>query len=155
MPNTFLPLVTACDTDQKADAARVEGIREAGGTVHEWTGDCSTEERIFFDVPWATVVALVNLAAECVTADSVLYNINQICSARGLESLADLTLPSALDTAAFRGALGKAATNESNSWFKDITRGERVGDLIGKCLETIPATPLAQGLASLRQWVDG
>jgi putative ATP-dependent endonuclease of OLD family len=144
------------DTDKKADAAQVAAIRKKGGLVHEWAGDCSTEERIFLDVPWATLVALVKFAADCVTADSVRYNINKVCKARGIAELRDdLALPATLDTPAFRGAIGKGAKNESNPWFKDITRGERVGDLVGACLDMIPATPLAQGLSSLRQWVDG
>jgi putative ATP-dependent endonuclease of OLD family len=143
------------DTDRKADAALVASVRTGGGTVHEWADDCSTEQRIFFDVPWVTVAAIVNFAAECVTADSVLYNINKACGAQGMAELADLALPVALDTRAFRSALGKAAKNESTPWFKDITRGESVGDLVGKCLNQISATPLAKGLHSLRQWVDG
>jgi len=143
------------DTDKKADAALLASVRRKGGAVHEWVGDCSTEERVFLDVPWATVVALVQFAVECVTADSVKYHINKICNAQGMAELSDLSLPAALDTSALRGAIGKAARNENNPWFKDITRGERVGGLVGECLDKIPATPLAQGLASLRQWIDG
>jgi hypothetical protein len=88
-------------------------------------------------------------------ATSVRYNINKACKAQGLAEIADLTLPAALDTPVFRSALGKAAKNESNSWFKDITRGERVGDLVGECLDKVAAAPLAQGLTGLRQWIDG
>ena len=143
------------DSDEHADAALVEKIKKKGGIVHEWAGNCSTEERIFLDVPWATVVALIRLAVEYVTTDSVKYNINKICKEQGLVEVVDLSLPAALDTPAFRGAIGKAAKNESNPWFKDIARGERVGDIVGECLEKIPSMPLAQGLTSLRQWVDG
>ena len=143
------------DTDRKADAGLIESIKKKGGSVHEWADDCATEDRIFLDVPWTTVVLLVKFAAECVTADSVRYNINRVCKAQGLAEVADLALPAALDTPAFRGALGKAAKNEGNPWFKDITRGERVGDLVGGCLDKIAAAPLALGLASLRHWVDG
>jgi putative ATP-dependent endonuclease of the OLD family len=143
------------DTDKKVNAALVEGVRKEGGTVHEWSGECSIEERIFLDVPWTTVAALVNFAAECVTADSVLHNINKACGGQGMAELTDLALPAELDTPTFRGALGKAAKNESTPWFKDITRGEGVANLVGKCLDNIPAAPLARGLVSLRQWVDG
>ena len=143
------------DSDKKANATLVETIRKKGGVVHEWAGNCSTEERIFQDVPWATVVAIFRFAVECVTADSVKYHLNKVCKELGLVEVADLTLPATLDTPAFRGAIGKAAKNEGNPWFKDITRGERLGDIVGECLEKVPATPLAQGFASLRQWLDG
>jgi energy-coupling factor transporter ATP-binding protein EcfA2 len=71
-------------------------VKRKAGRVHEWAGDCSTEERILRDVPWDSVVAIVQVAAECVTADSVRDNINKVCKAKGLPEIADLTLPAAL-----------------------------------------------------------
>lgn len=143
------------DSDRKVDAAQLEIIKKKGGAVHEWADGCSTEERIFLDVPWSTIVALVKFASECVTADSVKYNLNKNRKAMALPEISDLALPPKLDIPLFRKLIGTAAKNENNPWFKDITRGERVGDIVGECLANISTTPLAQGLTRLRQWVDG
>jgi putative ATP-dependent endonuclease of OLD family len=143
------------DSDQKADAGMVETVKKKGGVVVEWAGDCSTEERIFLDVPWDCVGVLVAFAAECVSTDSVRDNINNACKEDGVAEIGDLTLPSALDCPLFRRTLGRAAKRKSAAWFKDITRGERLGEIVGERLDDIPDTPLAQGIARLRQWVDG
>jgi putative ATP-dependent endonuclease of the OLD family len=143
------------DSDEKVDDSILKALKEKGVSIYEWTGGCSTEERIFLDVPWVTVSALVALAAESVTPDSVKAQINNVCKAQGLTELASLTLPGGLDTTAFRGVLGKAAKNETRAWFKDISRGERVGEILGPALAAIAAKPLVEGLTVLRNWVDG
>jgi putative ATP-dependent endonuclease of OLD family len=106
-------------------------------------------------VPWTVVGALVAFAAECVTADSVKAQINKVCKAQGLLELTTLNLPATLDSVALRAALGKAAKNEDRSWFKDITRGERLAEILGPCLEKLTGKPLAEGLTALRKWIDG
>jgi hypothetical protein len=50
--------------------------------------------------------------------------------------------------------LGRAAKAKKTSWFKDITRGECVGSIIGPCLKEISQTPLATSLKLLRDWID-
>jgi putative ATP-dependent endonuclease of the OLD family len=143
------------DSDVKVDDKVLEALQVKGVRVYEWTGGCSTEERIFLDVPWTVVGALVGFAAECVTADSVRAQINKVCKAQGLPELPALNLPAALDSTAFRSALGKAAKNEDRSWFKDITRGERLAEILGPSLENISGKPLCEGVTALRKWVDG
>lgn len=114
------------DSDMKSPANLVDAVTGKGGIVSEWPEDCSTEERIFLDVPWETAIGLVKFAEECVGSDSVRDNINNICQAQGLPQIADSMLPKSLDDLAFRRVIGKAAKNKNNPWFKDITRGERL-----------------------------
>jgi hypothetical protein len=97
----------------------------------------------------------VAFAAECVTADSVKAQVNKVCKAQGLPELTALNLPTALDSTAFRSALGKAAKNEDRPWFKDITRGERLAEILGPSLEKMTGKPLAEGVTALRKWIDG
>jgi putative ATP-dependent endonuclease of the OLD family len=143
------------DSDVKVDDKVLEALKVKGVRVYEWTGGCSTEERIFLDVPWTVVGALVAFAAECVTTDSVRAQINKVCKAHGLPELPALNLPATLDSTAFRSALGKAAKNEDRSWFKDITRGERLAEILGPSLEKLTGKPLAEGVTALRKWIDG
>jgi putative ATP-dependent endonuclease of OLD family len=143
------------DSDVKVDDRILEALKVKDVRVYEWTGGCATEERIFLDVPWTVVGALVAFAAECVTADSVKAQVNKVCKAQGLPELTALNFPTALDSTAFRSALGKAAKNEDRPWFKDITRGERLAEILGPSLEKMTGKPLAEGVTALRKWIDG
>ena len=143
------------DTDEKVSDLVLEGLRQKGVVVLEWPEDCSTEQRIFRDVSWGVLLKLIALAADCVTADSVRAQLNNVLGADGLPKQESLEFPSSLDSVAFRTALAKAAKNEKKAWFKDISRGELLAEILGPELKQISGSPLALGLAALRKWIDG
>lgn len=143
------------DTDKKADQKKLSELRTKGVRIHEWPGDVATEERIFLDVPWATVQALVKFACEGVNVDSVMAQINKVAKSAGESELASLDLPSSLDTMGMRSILGEAAKNADRPWFKDITRGEDLAAIIGPVISKIPDKPLALGVGAFREWIDG
>lgn len=142
------------DTDEPSPAVLINSVKEKGGAVFEWPDTCSAEERIFLDVPWEAVVTLVKYAEECEGTGSVRDNINNVCKTKSLPEITDLSLPNSLDTDNFRRVLGMAAKNKNRPWFKDITRGERLADVIAPYLVQIPDKPLAKTISSLRQWID-
>lgn len=142
------------DTDKPAPANLIGSVKAKDGTVFDWPDTCSTEERIFLDVPWNTVIELVRFAEECEGSDSVRAHINNVCKTKSLPEIIDLSLPNNLDTDNFRRVLGMAAKNKNRPWFKDITRGERLADVIVPYLDQIPDKPLAKIISSLRQWID-
>lgn len=143
------------DTDEEPDAEHIKRIGAKGGGACLWPDSCSTEERVFLDVPWDIAKALVKLAEEYVGTDAVLAHIRAVCQAQGLGGVEDLVLPEGLDNAGFRRVLGRAAKNKSNPWFKDIGRGERLAAIVAPCLEQIPDTPLVIAIGEVRQWVNG
>jgi len=143
------------DSDEPPSPESVTAVEAAGGIVLQWPGSCSTDERIFLDVPWDVVRALVSYAAECHTSDSVLARTNATCRAAGVAELANLALPASLDSNALRAVLGATAKAKKNAWFKTIDHGEHIATLVYPCLNQIAATPLAQNLTRLRAWVDG
>jgi hypothetical protein len=143
------------DTDQPLPTDLVERIKKKAGKVCEWPDSCSTEERMFLDLPWEIVIDLVRFAEEFVGPDSMKARINAECHVTGLNQITDLTFPSSLSTPAFRRALGKASKNEKRPWFKDIDRGERLAELISPCLDKISSTPLALTISDIRKWIDG
>lgn len=143
------------DSDEPASPESVSKAEGAGGVVLQWPGDCSTEERIFLDVPWHVVRALVAYAAECHTTESVLSRINNTCRTNLLPELTDLTLPTSLDSSSLRALLGATAKAKGNAWFKTIDRGEHIATLIHPCLEEIADKPIAQFIKRLRAWIDG
>jgi hypothetical protein len=142
------------DTDKPAPADLIKCVSDKGGIVMEWSDSCSTEERIFLDVPWDAVVGLVRFAVDCEGADSVRDNINIVCKAKSLPEIADLSLPKSLDSENFRRAVGVAAKNKNRPWFKDIAKSEQVAEIIAPWLTQIEGTPLAETIRNLREWVD-
>jgi hypothetical protein len=142
------------DTDKVTPPNLISDVKLKGGKIFEWPDCCSTEERIFLDVPWETVIALVRLAEEYVGSDSIKVQINKECIAKSISEISNLVLPSSLDADNFRRALGMAAKNKNTPWFKDITRGERLAEIVAPCLDKMPEKQLAKLLTSVRQWVD-
>ncbi|MBI3775816.1 MAG: AAA family ATPase [Gammaproteobacteria bacterium] len=142
------------DTDEPSPAVLTNSVRGKGGTFFEWPDTCSTEERIFLDVPWNTVIALVKFAEECEGSESARANINNVCNKKSLPVISDLALPNSLDTDDFRRVLGMAAKNKNRPWFKEITRGERLAEIIAPCLDQISGKPLAKTISRLRRWID-
>ena len=138
------------DSDEAPNADALKHVADKGGIIAQWPDTCSTEERIFLDLPWDAVREMVGYAQECVGDESVRAVVNNELSAA--EKISDLALPAAHDHEAFRCALGQAAN--SKSWFKTISGGERLAAIIGPHLDAIAAKPLAQKLAELRAWID-
>jgi hypothetical protein len=140
------------DTDKPPDADALSRIRNIGGTIEGWQDNCSTEERIFLDVPWSTVYELIEYARQCKGDESVLAYMQSAAKAASYEELLSLDKSTWNDSSNFRRILGRAA--KEGEWFKGITRGECVGSIIGPCLEKIPNSPLATSLKLLREWID-
>lgn len=140
------------DSDEPPNPEFLANVRSKGGKIAQWPDTCSTEERIFLDIPWEAVRELVGHAAQYMGADSVLTVINNELAAAKQSKIADLSLPADQDCTVFRRALGIAARKKS--WFKDITRGELLARVIGPHLGAIASKPLGQKLAELRTWID-
>ncbi len=141
------------DSDRPPSRESVAKAEAAGGIILEWPDKCSTDERIFHDVPWNVVQALVQYAAECHSADSVLAATNAECRVVRVTELTDLRLDESLDSAVMRTVLGRAA--KSKGWFKNVERGEHVATLLYPCLDKMSDKPFAQYLRRVREWVDG
>jgi putative ATP-dependent endonuclease of OLD family len=147
------------DSDEPPSEATLDAFKAKGGIVAMWPDACSTEERIFKDLPWAAVRQLVAVADDCEPEGSVLAVINNACRAAKLPELTDLSLPDAAETDALRAALGKAAKSTEKTkrrgWFKDIERAERVAEIVFARLDEIAQKPLAITIGEARRWVDG
>jgi hypothetical protein len=143
------------DSDEAPDEGVLTRVREKGCQVTQWPDTCSTEERVFLDLPWDTVREIIGLARELAGEDSVLALVNNALRNEKLEELSDFALPPSRDCGPFRRALGKAAKSKSGSWFKNITAGEKLAAIIGPRLASIARKPFATQLAVLRTWIDG
>ena len=142
------------DSDEEPNPDILARVKAKGGVVIQWDGNCSTEERIFRDVPWQTVIDLIRYATSVSAEQSVLHTINIILGRQGLQELDDLALPQSLDDVQHRTAFGKAAKTKDKSWFKRIDHGEEVAAIIAPVLPAIAQTPLVACISEVRQWVD-
>jgi hypothetical protein len=140
------------DSDEPADQSKVTRLRQKGATVHEWPDACSTEERIFLDVPFEIVRELIVFAGECIGVDSVKDSINNACTKLGAPTMSGLNLPEILDTQNYRRAIGKVAN--AKGWYKDIGRGERLAEIVMAACDKMPNKALTAAINALRQWVD-
>ena len=143
------------DSDEPPSLDAITAAEAAGAVVLLWPDTCSTEERIFLDVPWSIVRDLIAYAASCHTAESIIARINAQCAQAGLSALPDLSMPATLDTPAFRRLLGSTAKAKKKAWFKSIDHGEAISAVVHPCLNQISTTPLAIGLQRVRDWIDG
>jgi ABC-type multidrug transport system ATPase subunit len=146
------------DTDEQPNPDLLNEVKEKGGVIESWSGKCSTEERIFLDVPWKTLCELIEFAEDCKGTNSVLANIQSAVKGDTSLTISSLNLSTWSDSPELRSALGRAAKGknaENADWFKNITSGECLGNIIGPCLETVSSTPLAASLKRLRDWIDG
>lgn len=146
------PVFFLHDTDKLPNTELLSQVQQKGGKIVGWPASCSTEQRIFFDVPWDAVRALLKYAAECKGSDSVLANIQKACQLEGQAAISSIDLDTIGESAGLRKILGSAA--KQGEWFKDITRGEFVGRAIGPYLQEISSLPLAKSLNNMREWVD-
>lgn len=143
------------DSDEPPSRSAVADAEAAGAEMLLWPDVCSTEERIFLDVPWTIVRDLIAYAASCHTEESILTRINAECAKAGAPNLPDLSMPAGLDTRDFRRLLGKTAKAKNKPWFKSIEHGEAIAAIIHPCLGQISTTPLAVGVQRVRDWIDG
>ncbi|GHA61981.1 hypothetical protein GCM10008927_29330 [Amylibacter ulvae] len=149
------------DSDVPVSEANQQALNQAGVQVAEWTDDCDIERRVFLDVPWATVTAIVDFAIEVVGEGRVLKNL-QLAKPAG-PGVDRAALGALADTEDNRKWLAMAATlkvekglgkKEDRSWFKNMSRGEQLGRIVFVCLKDIPDTPLAKTINEVRQWID-
>jgi hypothetical protein len=142
------------DTDETPNPDLLYQVKQKSGKIEGWQGNCSIEERLFLDAPWDVVCKLMDYARECNGDDSVLKGIKKATGASTPLTITSLDYSGWIDSQDLRQILGRAAKAKKTSWFKDITRGECVGNIIGPCLKEIPNTPLATSLKLLREWID-
>jgi hypothetical protein len=126
---------------------------DKGAVVHQWPGNCSTEERLFLDLPWAAVRSMIVLAVEFLGKDSVMAVMDNALKAANLPTATAAKLGDDRDRDAVRRVLGKVANEKG--WFKDIVRGERLAAIVGPCLDAISQKPIAVGIGAMRRWADG
>ena len=112
---------------------------EAGIEVIDCEDGLCIEKQVFYDLPWEGVLELLAAAG----LNSQYYE----------ELLSKIT--NIGDTTASRKLLAEASVTQKSSWFKRIDLGEKLGDVIFKYFDQLPAEKrLKQMFEKLNNWID-
>jgi len=127
-----------------------ETMRAAGIKVLVWADRLSIEGRVAVDLPWQELLEIVSLAFAEPGEESARASLAHQLGEH--PDLAHSDFRSWHDSPELRNAIGRAA--KEKGWFKRIGSGEKMGDIVCRCIQTIPATDLARNMEELRLWID-
>lgn len=102
------------DSDEPPPLATLDALRAQGCRVVIWPDACSTEQRMFLDLPWPTIRELVELAISFDGADWILHTINAALP-EGTIKLTKTAFPAEWEVDAFRRVLGTASKTQWRS----------------------------------------
>ncbi len=143
------PSAILADSDETLDRTPAE-LAAAGVLVLQWAGQVATEQRIFLDLPWDGVAAIVELAL----GQNVPVRENLATAlGRSTQSLPVevRTWTTMLAEADLRAGLGLAA--KRSGWFKSVRLGRELGVIVAQHLNAIPMSDLTQKLGTLVAWI--
>lgn len=142
------------DSDEPLSVSE-DALQNEGVAVFLWPGKMATEERACTDMTIAALERFLEIAVDCYTEATVREALKEPlgrvvpsghCQVKAL-------IEEGHSEAQVRQAIGKAAKSKKGGWFKDITTGEQLGNVIALQLGEISSTPLATTLAQLEAWV--
>lgn len=104
------------DAETQFSDSDVAELIKLGVSVHVWSGKLSLEERVFLDLPWASVLVSVKLAQ-----DELGFPAYEQVRSKFNEAL-HVNIDTWVESRTLRTSIGAAAKH--SGWFKDITRGD-------------------------------
>lgn len=138
-----------CDSDDKVMNRAKPDLTALGIDMFDWEDENSTEQQIFKDLPWASILELIKLAKAIKPGDSVKDSIEQ------KHNLLYSCPPDiSVDNANIRTVLGLVACSKSQQWFKKLGYGISVGEIIFKSWDQIIETNLHSNLLAISKWID-
>ncbi len=129
-------------------------LRDAGIPVFVWAGMMATEQRLAVDLPMAQLQELVDFRVADESKDSLLGQVGHFakCNLSAMNPLiADWINTGACTELSIRQAVGFAA--KKHGWFKNVSAGIRLGEIVGSALPSISATPTGKLLGELMKWI--
>lgn len=139
------------DSDEPLEP-RASDILAMGIPVFVWDGKMATEERITADIAEDDLQKLIELVADNLEPTTVCAHLSDHggMNLEGTDVGCWLLLYDETDV---RNAIGKAAKKGGRGWFKNITAGLALGNLLGTALPKIPDSPLAKKLREVTDWI--
>lgn len=140
-----------CDSDEVTMNKAKPGLRSLGVRIFDWEDENSTEQQIFKDLPWNSILELIELAKSLKPedSDSVKNSIEQKHN-----SLYSCPPDFSEDNTNIRQILGMVASSKNQQWFKKLSYGISVGEIIFKSWDVITGTNLHKNLLAISNWID-
>lgn len=110
----------------------------------------SFEDQIFSDLPWNAIDELLEYVAEA-------HGKTEASLTDAVKAKYDGDFPEnwkLADTAAMRAALAKASVVKKKEWFKTVSHGEKLGQVIFKYFDEMTGRRLHLALNDLSEWID-
>ncbi len=137
------------DSDIANTQKKKEELKALDIEVVDWADSMNLEQRIFQDLDWDLVQELIKIAIDSFGEESVIDQLNNV----GVEQLSNAkSYTSLTDSPELRLALGKTA--HKKGWYKDITKGELVGEIVAKYLANISTSDVYRKISMIRTWID-
>jgi putative ATP-dependent endonuclease of the OLD family len=136
-------------------------LKEIGVEIIDWKIGEYTESAIINNIPATILIEMLNLVAllikEYEKPETDLITIKKsICAS--IKSKNNGNIPekfiSELITDELRKAISEASIVKEKEWFKSITKGERLGNLIFLHYSDLEDNELKQNLDKLSNWID-
>jgi len=123
-------------------------LERAGVTVVQWDGKLATEQRLFRDLPWTSVVPLIERAMDegIPVRDQTATALK--CSTKTLGDPA--SWPEFCEESKLREALGERA--KKLGWFKNVRLGRFLGTVVAANWNEIEGSDLAAKLGEIKTW---
>lgn len=144
------------DADISAEIEEMERMITLGIPVFTWEDSNAVEEQIFTDVNLENAEALLALACESKTYDSVITKLNEGFKEdnRPYYSEAEMIRLNKDITFEQRKAIGTIAKNKKCEWFKRIDLGEKVGEIVFSEYNKMDTTTgFKSTIEKLNKWV--
>lgn len=157
------PTFLIVDGDVSSNAEAIAAAIQAGVDVLQWSEGFALEDVVVRALAWNDLQALVNLAADETSEESVRAAVAAQLGVQALENLTveewrdefgDDVVQSAIASAAKAKKIGGQDKSDSKAWFKREDRGECLGRLVFEARPRIDAdTELIRGLRRLKNFV--
>lgn len=131
-------------------------LRNAGVEVVVWPGNVHTEGRLALDLRMNDLQKMVDVAAEIFGKQEVINCFTTVIGqdANPFGTHLNDWFARGRDETATRNAVGKAATT-LGGWFKNITAGVCLGQIVANALAAIPGTPTFVTIKRVEDWIYG
>jgi putative ATP-dependent endonuclease of the OLD family len=142
------------DSDEPLSVSEDE-LEAQGVFVALWSDNMAIEERVSTDLPLPGVQEVIGIATALTNEGQVRVTLEKYIGKKLPNGRLQISewIEDGIDEATARKAIGTAAKSNDGKWFKNITAGEELGQVIATHLASIPMTPLARTLAVVEEWV--
>ncbi|MCC6613596.1 MAG: AAA family ATPase [Anaerolineae bacterium] len=121
-------------------------------TIVKWDDSLNIEKRVCNDLPWRGLQEVIDLAIRIRGEQAIQNSVETQLGIKAIDMSIDTWLHHKTEEE-IRDAVGSAASK--GGWFKDVQKGQLLGELVANYLSEISHTDLAIKIEHLKTWAYG